>query len=89
MANYGYLLLRKESNDNAGYFSSKLCTDIEIINYINMLDIYSDFEDYAVYAIMGLDKVERLTYVGWQPGCLIQLKDSKGNVVISGYGEDH
>ena len=84
-----FLLIRKSIDDSEPYLNAKIVTAGEVIDYVNFTDIYSDFEDYEVYAIKDIGQVERLTYVGWQPGCLIELKDNNGNVVLSGYGDDH
>lgn len=34
-------------------------------------------------------KVKPLRYKGWQPGCLIEVVDEAGKVILRGYGEDH
>ena len=33
--------------------------------------------------------MKKISYVGWQPDCLIELVDEAGNVVLRGYGTDH
>lgn len=62
-------------------------TKAALINYINMDDCHG--ENYKVFDVSEFGKVKELEYVGWQPYCLIELKDANGNVVISGYGTDH
>ena len=42
-----------------------------------------------LFDLSEFGKPRELFYVGWQPGCLIQLRDEHGNIVISGYGSDH
>ena len=34
-------------------------------------------------------EIRKLHYKGWQPKGLIELVDERGEVVVSGYGEDH
>lgn len=86
---HNYLLIRKSTDAEDPYLTSETVGPSEVIDYINMTDIYSEFEDYSVHAIADVGKVIDLTYVGWQPRCLIELKDPDGNTVLSGYGEDH
>ena len=84
-----FLLIRKSSDADDPYLVPEIVGPGKVIDYINMTDIYSDFEDYSVHAITDIGKVIPLTYAGWQPGCLIELRDPDGKVVLSGYGEDH
>ena len=69
------------------YTYVKLINEYELIKYINFLDIYN--ENFYVYEVTEFGYVEELHYVGWQPKCLIQLKNDRNEIVVSGYGEDH
>lgn len=71
-----------------GESSAKLMTERELIDFVNMDDCYPEIE-YEVYDVSVFGKINQLHYVGWQKGCLIELADDEGNVVVSGYGEDH
>ena len=45
---------------------------------------------YEIFDCMSeFGKVKPLRYKGWQPGCLIEVVDETGKVVLRGYGEDH
>lgn len=66
-------------------FVSSLMTPQRLIDYINMDDCHG--ENYEIFAEFG--KVKPLRYKGWQPGCLIEVVDEAGKVVLRGYGEDH
>lgn len=70
-----------------GESHAELMTKAALINYIDMDDCHG--EDYKVFDVSEFGKVKELEYVGWQPHCLIKLKDANGNVVVSGYGTDH
>ena len=70
-----------------GESHAELMTKAALINYIDMDDCHG--EDYKVFDMSEFGKVKELEYVGWQPHCLIELKDANGNVVVSGYGTDH
>ena len=69
------------------YTYVKLINERELIKYINFLDIYNEI--FYVYEVTEFGHVEELHYVGWQPKCLIQLKNDQNEIVVSGYGEDH
>lgn len=64
-----------------------LMTKKELIDYIDMDDCHG--EEYKVFDVSEFGKIKELHYVGWQPQCLIELKDADGNIVVSGYGTDH
>ena len=79
-----YLVQRILSDDST--FAS-LMTKRELINYIDMDDCHD--ENYTIFDVSEFGKVKQIHYVGWQPNCLIELKDDDGNIVLSGYGTDH
>lgn len=67
---------------------SSLMTPQRLIDYINMDDCHG--ESYEIFDCMSeFGKVKPLRYKGWQPGCLIEIVDEAGKVVLRGYGEDH
>lgn len=67
---------------------SSLMTPQRLIDYINMDDCHG--ESYEIFDCMSeFGKVKPLRYKGWQPGCLIEVVDETGKVVLRGYGEDH
>lgn len=67
---------------------SSLMTPQRLIDYINMDDCHG--ESYEIFDCMSeFGKVKPLRYKGWQPGCLIEVVDEAGKVVLRGYGEDH
>ena len=69
-------------------FVSSLMTPQRLIDYINMDDCHG--ENYEIFDCMSeFGKVKPLRYKGWQPGCLIEVVDEAGKVVLRGYGEDH
>ena len=69
------------------YTYVKLMTEYELIEYINYLDIYDEI--YYAYEVSEFGHVIPLHYVGWQPNCLIQLRNDQNEIVVSGYGTDH
>ena len=68
----------------------KLMSEAELVKWFDMADCYPSF-DYEIYAvdIRFKEAPFKITYVGWQPNCLIEFVDEQGNVVASGYGTDH
>ena len=68
---------------------SELMTEYKVVSFINMLDCYDHVKEYKVFDISEFGKIKPLHYTGWQRECLIELADDDGNIVISGYGEDH
>lgn len=67
---------------------SSLMTPQRLIDYINMDDCHG--ESYEIFDCMSeFGKVKPLRCKGWQPGCLIEVVDEAGKVVLRGYGEDH
>ena len=69
-------------------FVASLMTPQRLIDYINMDDCHG--ESYEIFDCMSeFGKVKPLRYKGWQPGCLIEVVDEAGKVVLRGYGEDH
>lgn len=71
----------EDSRDNT------IMTSSELIHYIDMQDICS--ENYKIYEITEFGMPIEIFYRGWQPGCLIEFADSKGQIILSGYGTDH
>ena len=71
-----------------GDFSATLMTERELIHFVDFLDC-NLVDHYKVYDVSTFGKLNQLHYRGWQPHCLIEFVDDQGNVVISGYGEDH
>ena len=69
---------------------TKLMSEAELVEWFDMSDCYPSF-DYEIYAVDTSVKGApfKITYVGWQPKCLIEFVDEQGNVVASGYGTDH
>lgn len=69
---------------------TKLMSEEELIYWFDISDCYPPF-DYEIYAVDTRVKEPpfKITYVGWQPNCLIKFVDEQGNVVASGYGTDH
>jgi hypothetical protein len=59
----------------------------ELIHYIDMLDYCH--EKYKIYEITEFGTFREIFYRGWQPDCLIEFVDNKGQVVLSGRGTDH
>lgn len=76
-----------EVNTDSEYRESTIMTVNELINYIDMQDIIS--ENYEIYEVTEFGTVTPIHYVGWQPGCLIEFVNDKGEVILSGYGTDH
>ena len=59
----------------------------ELIRYIDMQDYCT--ERYRIYEITQYCAPMEIFYRGWQPGCLIEFCDGKGQIILSGYGTDH
>lgn len=62
-------------------------TENELISFINMSDC-SD-EEYRIYDISVFGNVREVHFMGWKYGGLIEIADSNGNIIVSGYGTDH
>ena len=72
-----------------GDFCVSLMNEYELIHFVDTLD-YNDYvTDYHIYDVSVFGKIKQIHYKGWQPNCLIEFVDDDGNVVVSGYGEDH
>lgn len=69
------------------YKRVELMSEAELIKFIDFQDIYG--ESFYIYEVTEFGHIEELHYVGWQPNCLIQLKNDKNEIVVSGYGTDH
>lgn len=65
----------------------KIYTETELINYLDMSDCYD--EEFKIYDISVFGEIREVQYKGWQPDRLIEIVDSSGNIVASGYGTDH
>ena len=70
-----------------GNLSLSVMTDEELIRYIDEGDLHQEM--YQIYNGTTFGEMKKVSYVGWQPNCLIELVDEAGNVVLSGYGTDH
>jgi hypothetical protein len=68
---------------------SEIVTEYRIVHFVNMLDCNDGIKDYKVFDVSEFGKFKQLHYCGWKPGCLIEFVDDDGNIVISGYGDDH
>lgn len=67
---------------------ASLMTEYELIHFVDFLDC-NPVDDYEIYDVSTFGKITPIHYKGWQPRCLIEFVDDDGNVVVSGYGEDH
>ena len=65
-----------------------LMNEYELIHFVDFLDC-NPVDYYKVYDVSVFGIINELHYTGWQPNCLIEFADNDGNVVVSGYGEDH
>ncbi|MDE7202433.1 MAG: hypothetical protein K2O91_11165 [Lachnospiraceae bacterium] len=66
---------------------AKVYTETQLINFLDMSDCYD--EEYRIYDISVFGEIREVLYKGWQPNRLIEIVDSNGNIVASGYGTDH
>lgn len=66
----------------------QLITDAELIRLIDQMD-FTGIHVVKIFDVTDFNNIFEISYVGWQPNCLIEFADSKGNVVLSGYGIDH
>lgn len=80
-----FLVQRINQTDNERY--STIMTADELIHYIDMSDCFD--EDWCIWEITTFGQVEHIQYMGWQPGCVIEFVNDKGEIVLSGYGTDH
>lgn len=71
-----------------GDFCASLKNEYELIHFVDMLDC-EPVTDCNFYDVSVFGKIKQIHYKGWQPRCLIEFVDDDGNVVVSGYGEDH
>ncbi len=76
------------SYEEEGETVVSLETATGVIKLTDMLDLI-DVSNVRVSKIISANEIEPLTYVGWQPNCLIEYIDKDWNVEISGYGTDH
>lgn len=81
-----FLVQRVLSIDEDSRVNTIMTTD-ELINYIDGQDFIH--EHYKIYEITELGTLEEIFYRGWQPNCLIEFVDKKGQVIFSGRGTDH
>ena len=72
-----------------GHINAEMMTEYQVVRFVNMMDLLDDIVDYQVYDVSVFGKITPLYYKGWQPNCLIQFCTEEGNIIISGYGEDH
>ena len=73
--------------DEEERYATRLMTESKLIHYIDMDDIHN--EKYSIYDVSDFGNVVPIYYVGWQPDCLIQFANEKGEIVLTGYGTDH
>lgn len=67
---------------------SQIMTAHELISYIDMDDCHGEmYEIFDCTSMFG--EIKKLHYKGWQPNCLIEIVDDRGEVVLRGYGTDH
>ena len=67
---------------------TSLMTDVELISFVNDMD-FSGVHLVKVFDVTDYNNIFEISYVGWQPKCLIEFADSKGNIVLRGWGIDH
>lgn len=71
-----------------GEIIASIMSPVKLIDYINMDDCHN--ETYEIFDCTSeFGKIKPLHYKGWQPGCLIEVVDKAGKVVLHGYGENH
>lgn len=64
-----------------------IMTSDELIDYIDRQDFFH--EHYKIYEITEFGTLEEIFYRGWQPNCIIQFVDKKGQILFTGRGLDH
>lgn len=82
-----FLIQRVLPTDESTRINTIMTTD-ELISYIDAQDFMHE-EHYKIYEITEFGTLEEIFYRGWQPNCLIELVDKKGQVIFSGRGTDH
>ena len=80
-----YFLVQRMIDDE---IVASIMSPARLIDYINMDDCHN--ETYEIFDCTSeFGKIKPLYYKGWQPGCLIEVVDETGKVVLRGYGENH
>lgn len=67
---------------------NRILSEAELIRFLNVIDC-CPIDDYKLVDITVIGEVVPLRYRGWQPNCLIEVENKSGEIVVSGYGEDH
>ena len=88
MTDYREFLVQRILPANEDARVNTIMTTDELINYIDEQDFMHD-EHYKIYEITEFGTLEEIFYRGWQPNCLIEFVDKKGQVIFSGRGTDH
>ncbi len=84
--NSSVFLVQRKLDD--GTTTGSLMQSQELCDYICMDDCHN--EEYTIWDITHYGEVYQCHYVGWQPGCLIEVRrDFDQKIVLSLYGEDH
>lgn len=87
MTDYREFLVQRVLPIDEGSRVNTIMTTDELINYIDEQDFLH--EHYKIYEITELGTFEEIFYRGWQPNCIIQFVDKKGQVIFTGRGTDH
>ncbi len=66
----------------------KLMTDEELIKFVDESD-FTNVSGIQIFDITNPQNIFEISYVGWQPNCLIEFVDNRNEVVLRGYGTDH
>lgn len=77
-------------NQNADSKDAKFMTEEQIINFVSMKDCHT--QEIRVFDIQPENPTELKIHGTWHDSTtplLIKLTDPNGEVVISGYGDDH
>lgn len=62
-------------------------SEAQLISYLDMSD--SCECEYKIFDISVFGKVKEVFSGAWKLGCVIEVVDSEGNVVVIGYGTDY
>lgn len=66
----------------------EIMSDAKLIRLVDEMD-FTDIQIVHIMDITDPTNIFEIHYVGWQPNCVIEFADSKGNIVLSGIGTDH
>ena len=87
MTDYREFLVQRICSWDEDSRENTIMTTDELIHYIDMQDYCR--ENYKIYEITEFGTFEEIFYRGWQPNCLIEFVDKKGQIILSGRGTDH